>query len=135
MASPSDPELTLLIDGGCPFCVREARFLQRRDRKGRLAFVDVDAPDYDAEAHAGISYRVAMGSIHAISGSGEVLRDVAVFRKAYRLIGLGWLYSPTRWPVIKGLVDWAYEIWAARRLQITGRADLETLCKGRCELN
>ena len=75
-------------------CVREVRFLQRRDRQARLAFVDIDASDYDAEANAGISYRVAMGRIHAIKGSGEVLRDVAVFREAYRLIGLGWLYAP-----------------------------------------
>lgn len=94
MASPTAPELTLLFDGGCPLCVREVRFLQRRDRQGRLAFVDIDAADYDAGAHADISYRVAMGRIHAIAGSGEVLRDVAVFREAYRLIGLSWLYAP-----------------------------------------
>ena len=135
MASPSAPELTLLFDGGCPLCVREVRFLQRRDSLGRLEFVDIDAADYDPEAHAGISYRVAMGRIHAITGSGEVLRDVAVFREAYRLIGLGWLYAPTRWPLIGSVVDWVYGIWAARRLQITGRADLETLCQGRCEMN
>ena len=135
MASPSAPDLTLLFDGGCPLCVREVRFLQRRDRQVRLAFVDIDASDYDEAAHAGISYRVAMGRIHAITGSGEVLRDVAVFREAYRLIGLGWLYAPTRWPLIGSVVDWVYGIWAARRLQITGRADLEALCQGRCELN
>ena len=66
MASPSAPDLTLLFDGGCPLCVREVRFLQQRDRQARLAFVDIDASDYDAAAHAGISYRVAMGRIHAI---------------------------------------------------------------------
>ena len=134
MASLSAPDLTLLFDGGCPLCVREVQFLKRRDRQDRLAFVDIDAADYDPAAHAGISYRVAMGRIHAIAGSGEVLRDVAVFREAYRLIGLGWLYAPTRWPLIGRVVDWVYEIWAARRLQITGRANLETLCRGRCEL-
>ena len=115
-------------------CVREVQFLKRRDRQHRLAFVDIDDADYDPGAHAGISYRVAMGRIHAIAGSGEVLKDVAVFREAYRLIGLGWLYAPTRWPFIGGVVDWVYGIWAARRLQITGRADLETLCQGRCDL-
>ncbi|MGB1022597.1 MAG: thiol-disulfide oxidoreductase DCC family protein, partial [Synechococcus sp.] len=47
MASPSAPDLTLLFDGGCPLCVREVRFLQRRDRQARLAFVDIDASDYD----------------------------------------------------------------------------------------
>ena len=62
MASPSAPDLTLLFDGGCPLCVREVRFLQRRDRQARLAFVDIDASDYDAAAHAGISYRVAMAA-------------------------------------------------------------------------
>ena len=102
---------------------------------GKAALAKLDDADYDPAAHAGISYRVAMGRIHAITGSGEVLRDVAVFREAYRLIGLGWLYAPTRWPLIGSVVDWVYGIWAARRLQITGRADLETLCQGRCELN
>ena len=43
-------------------CVREVRFLKGRDREGRLAFVDIDAAEYDAEAHAGISYRVAMAA-------------------------------------------------------------------------
>ena len=73
MASPSAPDLILLFDGGCPLCVREVRFLRRRDRQARLAFVDIDASDYDAAAHAGISYRVAMGRIHAITGSGDCL--------------------------------------------------------------
>ena len=86
-------------------------------------------------AHGHPVTEAGMGRIHAITGSGEVLRDVAVFREAYRLIGLGWLYAPTRWPLIGSVVDWVYGIWAARRLQITGRADLETLCQGRCEMN
>ena len=46
----------------------------------------------------GIGYREAMGRIHAVAADGTVLQDVAVFREAYRLIGLGWLYAPTRWP-------------------------------------
>ena len=133
MASPSAPELTLLFDGGCPLCVREVRFLQRRDCQGRLEFVDIDAADYDPEAHAGISYREAMGRIHAIAGSGEVLRDVAVFREAYRLIGLSWIYAPTRWPLIGRLADWAYRAWASWRLQVTGRESLEVLCANRCQ--
>ena len=59
MASPSAPELTLLFDGGCPLCVREVRFLQRRDRQARLGFVDIDASEYDAAAYGDISYRAA----------------------------------------------------------------------------
>ena len=136
MTRTASPELTVLFDGGCPLCVREVTFLRGRDRRGALGFVDIDALDYDPASHLGISYEEAMGRIHAITASGDVVRDVAVFRQAYQLIGLGWLYSPTRWPVVSSLVDWLYGIWAARRLQFTRRPDLRSLCdeRQRCRL-
>jgi predicted DCC family thiol-disulfide oxidoreductase YuxK len=110
-------------------CVREVRFLRGRDRHHRIAFVDIDAPDYDPTAYAGISYRTAMGRIHALNSNGDVLQDIAVFREAYRLIGLGWLYAPTRWPVVAPLANLVYGFWASKRLQWTGRSDLDTLCR------
>ena len=132
-------ELTILYDGGCPLCVREVRFLAERDRRchpgePRLAFVDIDAADYDPIAHGGIGYRQAMGRIHALGPAGEVLLDVEVFRRAYGLIGLGWLYAPTGWPLLAPLVNALYAIWASARLRITGRPCLEQLCAvgGRC---
>ena len=134
MSSSDQSDLTLLFDGGCPLCVREVRFLRGRDRHQRIAFVDIDAPDYDPTAYAGISYRTAMGRIHALNPNGDVLQDIAVFREAYRLIGLGWLYAPTRWPFVAPLGNLAYGFWASRRLQWTGRSDLDTLCQDRCVL-
>ena len=133
-------ELTILYDGGCPLCLREVRFLEQRDRRrhpdgSRLAFVDIDAVDYEPAAHGGIRYREAMGRIHGIGADGEVLRDVAVFRRAYGLIGLGWLYAPTGWPLLAPLVNALYGFWAGARLRLTGRPSLEQLCAlrgGRC---
>lgn len=126
-------ELTLLYDGGCPLCLREVTFLRRRDHRGLLQFIDVDAEDYDPDAWGGISYRQAMARIHAIQVDGTVLRDVAVFREAYRLIGLGWLYAPTTWPLLGSAVDAAYGIWARFRLALTGRPSLDRLCQDRCQ--
>lgn len=125
--------LTLLYDGGCPLCLREVRFLQRRDGRlhpgaPELAFVDIDDPGYDPAAHAGISYRQAMGRIHAIGADGSILQDVEVFRRAYQLVGLGWLYAPTRWPLVRQLVDRLYGLWADARLRLTRRPDLDDLC-------
>ena len=134
MSSSDQSDLTLLFDGGCPLCVREVRFLRGRDRHHRIAFVDIDAPDYDPTAYAGISYRTAMGRIHALNSNWDVLQDIAVFREAYRLIGLGWLYAPTRWPVVAPLANIIYGFWASKRLQWTGRSDLDTLCEERCVL-
>ena len=126
------PALTILYDGGCPLCLREVRFLQGRDRQAqRLAFVDIDAPTYDPGRYAGISYREAMGRIHAIDGDGTVLRDVAVFRRAYGSIGLGWLYAPTGWPLVGSLAEAFYRLWARLRLPVTGRPGLEQLCQAR----
>lgn len=126
-------ELTLLYDGGCPLCLREVNFLRKRDQHSRIAFVDINASDYSPEQHQGISYRQAMGRIHAIQGNGTVLKDVAVFREAYRLIGLGWLYAPTAWPIIGPLADWVYGLWAQWRLALTGRPNLDQLCNCRLE--
>lgn len=134
MAAP--PELTVLYDGGCPLCVREVRFLRQRDQRRnpgrpRLAFVDIDAADYDPAAHQGISYREAMGRIHGIDAAGAVLRDLEVFRRAYALIDLGWLYAPSRWPLLAQLGNGLYALWARWRLALTGRPDLDQLCHGR----
>lgn len=127
------PSLTLLYDGGCPLCLREVTFLRRRDLRlhpgaPQLAFVDIDDPAYEPAAHAGIDYRQAMGRIHAVAADGSVLCDVEVFRRAYQLVDLGWLYAPTRWPALSPLVDGLYSLWARLRLRLTRRPDLEELC-------
>ncbi len=122
-------KLTLLFDGGCPLCLREVKFLRSRDRYENISFIDIDSPHYQSDLYSGISYKDAMGRIHAINESGEILKDVAVFREAYRLVGLGWLYAPTSWPILSSLIDQTYKVWARWRLPLTRRPSLEQLCK------
>ena len=112
--------------------MREVRFLKVRDLNKRIAFVDIDAQEYAAADHGGITYREAMGRIHALRADGTVLQDVEVFREAYRLVGLGWVYAPTRWPLIGPLVNGIYRLWASQRLRLTRRPGLDQLCKDRC---
>ena len=132
MTDSSAVQLTLLFDGACPLCMREVRFLKVRDLYKRIAFVDIDAQEYAAADHGGITYREAMGRIHALRADGTVLQDVEVFREAYRLVGLGWVYAPTRWPLIGPLVNGIYRLWASQRLRLTRRPGLDQLCKDRC---
>lgn len=50
----------------------------------------------------------------------------------YQVLGMGWIYAPTRIPLIGALADKVYGIWVRLRLRITGRADLATLVAQRC---
>ena len=70
-----------------------------------------------------------MESVHTIKASGHVLKDVHLFRGTYRLIGLGWIYAPTNWPILGSLIDQVYKVWAQWRLPLTRRPSLDQLCK------
>jgi predicted DCC family thiol-disulfide oxidoreductase YuxK len=121
-------KIKLLYDGECPLCLREVRFLQQKD-KGRkiVVFVDIADVNYSPEDNGGIDYETAMGRIHALLPDGRVVTNVETFRLVYEVLGMGWVYSPTKLPIIGAIADWVYGIWAKLRLPLTGRADLATL--------
>ena len=145
-SSASGPiwQIKLLYDGDCPLCLREVNFLRQRDGdQGRIRFVDIADLEYSPQENAGIDFETAMGRIHGILPDGTIVRNVEVFRRVYEIIGLGWIYTATQWPVIGSVVDWIYGLWAARRLQLTGRPDLQTIvaqrqqqqeCQDRCRV-
>lgn len=139
-------KIKLLYDGQCPLCLREVRFLQKRDAgRGIVAFVDIADLDYDPADHGGIEFAEAMGRIHALLPDGSILRDVAVFRRIYEELGMGWVYAATQWPIIGAIADQLYRVWATLRFFLTGRPSLETIVAerqiqldlkaGRCRLN
>ena len=53
----------------------------------------------------------AMERIHAIESDGSVIKDIKVFQEAYKLIGLGWIYAPTKLPIIDSLTLLVYGLW------------------------
>lgn len=108
--------------------------LRKRDKdQNKIGFVDISAQDYSPEANAGISYEQAMGSIHGILPGDKVITNVDVFRKLYETVGLGWVYSITRFGPINKAANWIYGVWAKYRLPITGRPDIETVLRQRKE--
>lgn len=54
---------------GCPLCMREVNMLKRRDEgKGKIYFVDIDAPDYRPEDNAGITYEQVQREVGFVAG-------------------------------------------------------------------
>ncbi len=129
-------KLTIFFDGGCPLCRREVDFLQSRNKEGYLRFIDINRLDLSLELEYGITYKNAMERIHALKSDGTVIKDIKVFQEAYNLIGLSWIYSPTKLPIIKRIIDYIYGLWAKYRLKITFRPSLDKLCSNRdCHLS
>jgi len=117
---PPGWEIELLYDGDCPLCRREVAFLSRRDRSGRLALVDIAAPEFDPGRY-GLDRETVMGSIHGVLPDGRSVEGMEVFRRVYAAVGLGWLLAPSRWPGLRWIFDRAYRVFARHRLRWTGR--------------
>lgn len=146
LSAPQSWQIKLLYDGKCPLCLREVNFLKKRDAgRGLVAFVDIADDNYIPDAHGGVDFETAMGRIHAVLPDGTIIKNVEVFRRVYETLGMGWVYAVTKLPIIGGIVDSLYAIWADCRLSLTGRPDLAAIaadrqkrieCKtqGRCRL-
>ena len=129
-------KLTIFFDGGCPLCRREVDFLQSRNQKGHLGFVDINSSDFSLDLKYGITYKQAMERIHALKIDGSIIKDIKVFQEAYGLIGLGWIYAPTKLPILDKFIEFIYGLWAKYRLKITFRSSIEKLCSERdCKLS
>jgi predicted DCC family thiol-disulfide oxidoreductase YuxK len=120
-------DLQVFFDGECPLCMREIRMLQRRDRSGRVDFVDISATDFSAEA-LGKTQSEMMARIHGRLPNGNWIEGVEVFRQLYDAVGFGALVRFSRWPGISQALDFSYSQFASQRLRLTGRCSADT-CK------
>ncbi|WP_413391198.1 thiol-disulfide oxidoreductase DCC family protein [Prochlorococcus marinus] len=127
-------KLTIFFDGGCPLCKREIDFLQSRNKKGYLSFIDINTSDFYLDLKYGITYKQAMERIHAMKSDGSVIKDIKVFQEAYNLVDLGWIYAPTKIPFFDKFIEFIYLIWAKYRLKLTFRPSIDQLCSDKgCE--
>jgi stearoyl-CoA desaturase (delta-9 desaturase) len=117
--APSPYPLTLLYDRGCAVCRSEMDALRERDEgRGRLRFIDIAAPDFDA-APWGATREQLNALIHAVDAQGRVHVGVPALRLAYAAVGLGWLWAPTRWPLLRPCFDGFYAWFARHRYGIS----------------
>lgn len=114
----ADAKLRLLYDGDCPICAFEMRRLRTLDRGQRLDCEDIAAPGFDAARYR-TTREALMGRMHAIARDGTMLIGMDAIRAAYAAVGLGWVLSPTRLPVIREMADKAYAAFAGNRYRIS----------------
>ncbi|CAN8306655.1 unnamed protein product [Cochlearia groenlandica] len=125
-------KIKMLYDGDCPLCMREVNMLMERNEKhGTIKFVDISSNEYSPQENQGLDYKTVMGQIHAIQSDGNVVTGVEAFRRLYEEVGLGWVYTITKYEPIGKVVDVVYDFWAKYRLQVTGRPSIEAILEAR----
>ncbi|RZL08722.1 MAG: DUF393 domain-containing protein [Rubrivivax sp.] len=131
-AHPRSPyPLTLLYDGACPLCRLEMHEIRYRAAPGQLLFIDIAEPGFDLEAFWSASAAAATATcpglrgvnqaLHGIGADGAVYTGVETIRLAYAAVGLGWLWAPTAWPLVRPLVDAGYRWFARHRHAISSQ--------------
>jgi predicted DCC family thiol-disulfide oxidoreductase YuxK len=110
----------VFFDGDCPLCSREIALLRSLDRKQRIRFTDIAAPDFDAAA-CGKTQAELMNHIHGRLPDGRWRTGVEVFRELYSAVGFGPVVAVSRWSGLRHLLDWGYERFAENRLRWTRR--------------
>ena len=101
--------------------------MQSRNQKGYLNFIDINRSDFYLDFKYGISYKQAMERIHALKSDGSVIKDIKAFQDAYSLIGLGWIYAPTKLPILDKFIEFIYGLWAKYRLKKNFTPSIEKL--------
>ena len=122
-----------LFDGGCPLCLRETRFLKKKDLSNKISFIDINNDSYNPLLYKNISYPEAMSNLHGILENGAIIKGLDVLAYSYKLVGLGWVYYPLKIEFLAPFLRLLYQFWAKYRLKITGRSNIEKLCTSECE--
>ncbi len=103
---------TLIFDGDCEFCLRQVRFIRRRDRAGRIEAIPFQTADLGA---IGVSRQAAEEAMQLVSPAGDVWQGASAARELLKLLPgfapLAWLF---RIPGAMLLAERVYR-WIARR--------------------
>ena len=110
--------LEFLYDGQCPICLFDVARLQRRDGQHRLLFVDISAPDFQP-ARYGRTREDLLARIHGRRADGVMVDGPEVFRLALAAVGWRRLVALSRWPVLHGLTEMGYRVFARHRVLLS----------------
>ena len=110
--------LQVFYDGACILCSAEMKRYQQADAKNRLRFIDISAPDFDADEYSRPREQL-MKALHVRAGDGRFFTGVDAFlalysalpeHSLYRLIG-GFISLPG----IKQVAEAGYAFVASHR--------------------
>lgn len=110
-------KFTLFYDSMCPVCSREVNFLRRFKNSSEVKFIDITDSSFNPE-----DYNTDMDFfVRSLRGwDGERFYEgMDTMRKLYSALGMGYLFSWTKFPLIKPLTDVMYSSFARVRPKLS----------------
>lgn len=112
-------------DGACAICAATAQRLRTADTHGRLRWIDITGPAFDA-AVEGVDPAAAQQAMHVRLGDGPIVAGAdAVLVLAEALPSLRALRWLGRLPGFRRLAGPAYAWFARHRYALTGRCEAQ----------
>ncbi|MEZ4871427.1 MAG: DUF393 domain-containing protein [Bdellovibrionales bacterium] len=125
-----NPELTIYYDGLCPLCSREIDHYRVKDTQGKIEYVDIADPQFDAQA-VGLDPQKIHSVFHVKSKDGQVLTKVDAFVAIWDTLEI---FSPlsrlAKNGVSRPLFDFGYSVFAKVRPWLPKK----DCADGRCEI-
>lgn len=102
---------TVLYNGACPICRREIEHYRRLNALGTSALIFADISEiHPVLAQLSLSMDEAKRRLHVVDANGELLSGIPAFAAIWEhLPRYRWLSVVASWPVLSGLLRWAYE--------------------------
>ena len=111
-------KLTMFYDSFCPLCVAEVQQLRTLDRQGELLFVDIHAEGF-ATRWPHIDPAAADRILHAQRADGSMLYGLDVSAEVWATVGKHRWLKLLRLPIVRGLADVGYRLFARHRYSIS----------------
>lgn len=121
----------VFYDGACILCDKEIRHYKKKDTNGRIDWIDISLPEFEAEKYQ-LSPKKVRQEMHSLSSNGDILvgidtfvliwDELNVFRPLARMAKTSW---------IRPLFDGAYVAFAAIRPSLPKK---KNHCQEHCEV-
>lgn len=126
----SSHELSIYYDELCPVCTKEIDHYRKLDSQGKLRFVDIAAPQFNA-AQEGLNPDDIHERFHVKTLEGEVLEGVPAFQKIWQTLGI---FKPLDWavdfPLTRPFFEVGYKLFTKVRPYLRRKGACDT---GYCE--
>ncbi len=128
-------KLSIFYDSGCRICAWEVEKYLAADRGGRLAVIDINAPDFRAESYDLDSARVRK-YFHVLTPEGKVIAGVDAFIEIWKALGSPLSLAASRWAKIAPIhsaLRLGYRLFVEVRPYLPRKSGAPVCDDGTCE--